>query len=129
MTVNMDSLNRAIDRWNVGDLDGYLDLYDDNIRLHGYAPQPMDKAAATAFYRHVCESLAESGKRNPRLEVLDAFGSGDKIACRFVMSGTHSADFMGVSKSGANYVLPGSRSYDSLMARWSSAGRVPICWG
>jgi hypothetical protein len=26
--------------WNAGDLDGYLELYDDAIRLHGYSPEP-----------------------------------------------------------------------------------------
>jgi predicted ester cyclase len=30
---------------------------------------------------------------------LDAFKTGDEIACRFVMAGTHSGEFMGVPKS------------------------------
>jgi steroid delta-isomerase-like uncharacterized protein len=130
MTANMDSLNRAISAWNAGDLDGYLDLYDDSIQLHGYTPQPMDKAAVTGFYRQVCDSLAEKGKPNPRLEVLDTFESGDKVACRFAMSGTHSGDFMGVPKSGADYVLPGITilqfSNGKVVERWSSADMLGL---
>ena len=32
-------------RWNAGDLDGYLSLYDEGIRLHGYSPEPIVHAA------------------------------------------------------------------------------------
>ena len=38
------ALSAARDRWNAGDLEGYLRLYDEEIRLHGYSPEPMSKA-------------------------------------------------------------------------------------
>ena len=34
------TLLTAVDRWNAGDLDGYLTLYDEGILLHGYSPEP-----------------------------------------------------------------------------------------
>ena len=130
MTANMDKLNHAIGRWNAGDLDGYLDLYDDGIRLHGYTPQPMNKAEVAGFYRQIWASLAETGKPNPRLEILDAFETGDKITCRFVMSGTHSGEFMGVPKSGSDYILPGITilqfSGGRVAERWSSADMLGL---
>jgi hypothetical protein len=43
-----DALAAAIGRWNAEDVDGYLELYDDGIRLHGYARQPMDKVEVRA---------------------------------------------------------------------------------
>jgi len=39
--------------WNVGDLDGYLTLYDKAIKLHGYAPAPMNKAEVSGSYRQI----------------------------------------------------------------------------
>ena len=36
-----EALQRAVERWNAGDLDGYLRLYRDDIRLHGYSPEPL----------------------------------------------------------------------------------------
>ena len=53
MVTMEDVLGRAISRWNAGDLDGYLDLYDDRIKLHGYSAEPMDKAAVVNHYRTV----------------------------------------------------------------------------
>ena len=50
-TANEANLQRAFDAWNARDLDGYLALYDDSIRLHGYSPEPMDKASVAASTR------------------------------------------------------------------------------
>jgi hypothetical protein len=44
------NLHRAIAGWNRGGLDEYLELYDNAVRLHGYSPEPMDKAAVLGFY-------------------------------------------------------------------------------
>jgi hypothetical protein len=41
-----DALAKAVNCWNAGDLDGYLELYDDRIRLHGYSAEPMNKRAS-----------------------------------------------------------------------------------
>lgn len=48
---NLEHLRRAIEAWNRGDLDAYLELYDGGITLHGYSPQPMDKATVRASTR------------------------------------------------------------------------------
>lgn len=42
-------VERARDCWNAGDLSGYLSLYAEDVRLHGFAPEPMDKASVTGF--------------------------------------------------------------------------------
>lgn len=130
MNSDIDRLNRAIASWNAGDLDGYLTLYGDDIRLHGYTPQPMNKAEVAGFYRQIWDALPEKGKPNPRLEVLDIFASGDKVTCRFVMSGTHTGTFMGVPKSDADYVLPGITilkfADGRVVERWSNADMLGL---
>jgi hypothetical protein len=49
MATPQQALSAAQQRWNAGDLDGYVRLYDERIRLHGYAPEPMDKAQVRDF--------------------------------------------------------------------------------
>lgn len=51
MPVPQQALSAALACWNAGDLDGYLSLYDEGIRLHGYSPEPMDKVQVRASTR------------------------------------------------------------------------------
>lgn len=44
MATPQEALAAAYGSWNAGDLDGYLSLYDEGIALHGYSPEPMNKA-------------------------------------------------------------------------------------
>jgi ketosteroid isomerase-like protein len=53
MATPQDALSAAHASWNAGDLDGYLELYDERIALHGYAPEPMGKAEVRGFYAAV----------------------------------------------------------------------------
>ena len=64
MTDLVAAVERARNSWNKNDLAGYLALYDDSIRLHGYSPEPMDKTAVKAFYETVTAALGE-GERGP----------------------------------------------------------------
>ena len=56
-TTQAGALSDALERWNAGDLDGYLELYDERIRLHGYSPEPMTKTAVRAFYRQIFKAF------------------------------------------------------------------------
>lgn len=107
MVTMEDVLGRAISRWNAGDLDGYLDLYDDRIELHGYSAEPMDKAAVVNHYRTVWAALAADGSANPHLDIKEVLSNSDRLACRFVMSGIHQGPFMGVPATGRPYLCQG----------------------
>jgi steroid delta-isomerase-like uncharacterized protein len=104
MTVEgmIQRLQEAIGAWNRGDLDEYLTIYDDRVTLHGYAPQPMDKAAVRAFYEGIFVGLPGS-----RIELLDTFGSGDRVVTRFVQRGRHDGELMGVPATGRDIELNG----------------------
>jgi predicted ester cyclase len=130
MASNRELITHAVECWNAGDLDGYLRLYDANIRLHGYSPEPMDKAAVTEFYSSVFAGLTEPGKPAPRLELLDIVEDGDKIATRFVLTGRHSGAFMNVPASGNDFVLPGMTilqfANGAVIERWSNADMLGL---
>jgi predicted ester cyclase len=93
--------------WNAGDLPGYLMLYDASIRLHGYGPEPFDKAAVVGFYEAIWAALAADGRPNPELEFFETVEEDDRYACRFVMRGVHCGPFLGVAATGRPYALGG----------------------
>jgi Predicted ester cyclase len=117
--ANEASLQRALDAWNTRDLDGYLTLYDDAIRLHGYSPEPMDKSAVRGFYAMIHQAFD-----GPKLVFHDVFGSGDRLVVRFTMTGTHRADFIGIAPTGRSVAVDGITilhfKEGKCVERWSS---------
>jgi steroid delta-isomerase-like uncharacterized protein len=102
MDRQAQALSAAVENWNAGDLDGYLTLYDDDIRLHGYSPEPMDKAGVRAFYEGIFTAFAK-----PQLEFHELLWDGDACTIRFTMSGRHEGAFMGAPATGQEIALPG----------------------
>lgn len=125
MTDLAARVEAARERWNAGDLDGYLTLYDDNIKLHGYSPEPMDKPAAIGFYQMIWGALAAPGGTNPQLDFHELLSEGQMYCVRFTMSGVQDGDFMGVPATGKPYALAGMTMLrfdgDTVVERWSSA--------
>jgi predicted ester cyclase len=102
MTTPQDRLAAAHASWNAGDLDGYLELYDDAIRLHGYAPEPMGKAEVRGFYGAIFAAFG-----SPQLAFHQVLWDDDVCAIRFTMTGRHVGEFMGVPATDADIALPG----------------------
>ena len=125
MSKQTDAVERARERWNAGDLPGYLALYGEGIRLHGYTPAPMGKAEVAAFYRNIFTAFG-----SPQLAFNEVLESGESVTIRFTMTGTHVGDFMGVSATGRSIALPGITILhiqgDSVIERWSSADMLGL---
>jgi predicted ester cyclase len=127
MSANREALNRALAGWNAGDLERYLDLYDERIKLHGYTPEPMNKAEATGFYSSIFAAFPAA-----RLDFHDVLETGDRVAVRFTMTGRHEGDFLGVPPTHRKIALPGITILrfedDSGLAieRWSTADMLGL---
>ena len=121
----VERLEQAIADWNRGDLDEYLTLYDEGVTLHGYAPEPMDKAAVRGFYEGIFAGLPGS-----QIELLDTFGSGDRIVTRFVQRGRHDGALMGVPATGRDIEMPGITVLafrdGHVVERWASADMLGL---
>jgi predicted ester cyclase len=102
MPTPQQALSAALERWNAGDLDGYLWLYDEGIALHGYSPEPMDKVQARGF----CEGTFRAFGA-PKLEFHEVLQDGQACTIRFIMTGRHIDEFMGVPATGTPIALPG----------------------
>ena len=66
----------------------------------------MDKAAVTGFYQTIHAALGEGERGPPRLAFHEILTDQNLYSCRFTMSGTHRAAFMGVPATGRPYVRP-----------------------
>jgi predicted ester cyclase len=102
MTTPQQRLDAARDAWNAGNLDGYLNLYDEAITLHGYTPEPMGKAEVRAFYQGIFAAFG-----HPQLEFHETLWDSDAVAIRFTMTGRHVGEFMGAGATGRDIALPG----------------------
>jgi predicted ester cyclase len=119
------ALSAAHDSWNAGDLEGYLRLYDEEIRLHGYSPEPMSKAQVRGFYQGIFSAFD-----TPKLSFEEVLWNGDTCAIRFTMTGRHVQEFMGVPATGTAITLPGLTILhfrgDRVIERFSQADMLGL---
>jgi steroid delta-isomerase-like uncharacterized protein len=124
-TSNEAAVAGAIERWNAGDLDGYLELYADDVRLHGYTPEPMDKPAVRAFYEAFFAAFP-----GIQIKVDEMFGADERVSCRFTLSGRHDGPFMGVPATGSSITLTGITVMHvrdgRCVERWSCADMLGL---
>jgi steroid delta-isomerase-like uncharacterized protein len=99
---NEANVQRALEGWNAGNLDQYLELYHESIKLHGYTPEPMSKAEVRGFYQMVQDSFD-----GPQLAFHEVFSNDDRLVIRFTMTGTHRGDFMGIPPTGRDVAVDG----------------------
>jgi hypothetical protein len=128
LVSNLDVFNKAIESWNAGDLDGYLSMYDETVALHGYSPEPLDKAGVVARYKNIWANLSMPGKKSPLLTIDDVFEAGDRVVSRFTMSGVQSGTFINFAATGNRYDLPGITILEfrngKVVVRWSCTDRL-----
>ena len=121
----VDQVERARQRWNAGDLPGYLELYAEDLRFHGVEPDPMDKPSVAGFYQQLWSALGAPGRPSPQLDFHEQLVDGDLYSCRFAVSGEHRGDFMGVPATGRPYGFQGITIMrfrgDQVVERWTAA--------
>jgi predicted ester cyclase len=110
----------AMARYSVGDLDGYLELYDDSIVLHGYGPEPfVGKEQVREFYAGIMAAFSD-----PELVGDEVFAVGDRGVIRFTLTMTHTGEFWGAPASGNRVSASGITilrfANGRCVERWSS---------
>jgi predicted ester cyclase len=125
MSTPQDALAAARASWNAGDLDGYLSLYDERIRLHGYSPEAMDKDQVRGFYTAIFAAFD-----SPQLDFHEVLWDGTACTIRFTMTGRHVGEFMGVGATGVDIALPGITILhfdgDRVVERFSQADMLGL---
>jgi predicted ester cyclase len=117
---NKAALQRAIDQWNAGDLEGYLQLYDPSVTLHGYPGVTPGLESVRQFYEGFCAAVPGS-----QLTLDGIVAEGDEVATRFTLRGTHRGELMGVPATGKDVTVPGITilrfAGGKCVERWSQA--------
>lgn len=117
---NEANLRRAIDAWNQGNLDAYLQIYHPDVVLHGYAGVEPGLDSVRQFYTGFFMAFPGS-----RLTIEDVVTEDDKVVCRFSLTGTHQGNFMGIPPTRKEVSFNGITILQfkagKCMERWSQA--------
>lgn len=103
------ALLRAVENWNRGDLNAYMELYDENIVLHRVPHDLTGKGAVQTSYEGMWRMFPGS-----RITLEDAITEGDKVACRYTVDATR-ADGRGISMFGVTIL---HFSKEKCVERW-----------
>lgn len=95
-------LTRAVDAWNSGDVDSYLDLYDERIKLHAVTYDFPDKSSVAEMYRGFFAATSDLV-----LTIDEAFGDGDRLCARYTVTAKHTGELMGIPPTGADISIIG----------------------
>jgi steroid delta-isomerase-like uncharacterized protein len=91
-----ETMRRAYDLINAGDVDGFGELLADDFIEHEETPglEPT-KVGVIAFFRMYIAAFPDL-----HFEAEDVLASGDKIVARARATGTHEGEFMGIPPTG-----------------------------
>jgi predicted ester cyclase len=84
--------------WNKGDLVSYLEMYDEDVVLHGYGPEPIGKG----FYAEMMESFPGSTVHLDELLEVD-----DRLIIRYTQARPHRGEFVGIEPTGRTVDMVG----------------------
>jgi hypothetical protein len=100
---NIDALQQAALRFKARDLEGHLKLYDPAVIHHGFSSRIRPGVAG--LRDHYASLL--KGFPDMRIDVDDLIADGEKVVHRFLFSGTHRGEFLGLPPSGKSVRAPG----------------------
>ncbi|MGH2739859.1 MAG: ester cyclase [Actinomycetota bacterium] len=99
---NEAELMRAVEAWNSGDVDSYMELYAKNIKLHAGTYDFPDRKAVESMYKGFHAATTDL-----RLEIHETFGQADTLAARYSVTGTHTGELMGMPPTGREISMTG----------------------
>jgi steroid delta-isomerase-like uncharacterized protein len=122
---NVAAIERAVEQMNSGNLEGYLELYADDLTVHGYPPEVQGKEGVSAFYASFAKALPDV-----ELTLEDTMGEGDKVAVRYRIRGTHQDELMGVAATGNKVDVDGQSFFrfenGRVVERWQSLDAMTL---
>jgi steroid delta-isomerase-like uncharacterized protein len=99
---NEAALMRAVEAWNSGDVDSYMELYAENIKLHAGTYDFPDKKAVEGMYKGFHAATSDL-----RLDIHETLGDGDRLAVRYTVTGTHTGELMDIPPTGQEISMTG----------------------
>ncbi|MFD2093201.1 ester cyclase [Blastococcus deserti] len=104
MTDHARTVATAVGLLNAGDVDGYVTrLYTEDAVFHGFPPQvPPGRDGIAAFFHAL-----RAGMPDAHIGAEDVVAQGDRVAVRFTLTGTHTGELLGASRTGRRIAVEG----------------------
>jgi steroid delta-isomerase-like uncharacterized protein len=122
---NEAALIQAVKAWNAGDVDSYMELYGENIKLHAGTYDFPNKNAVEGMYKGFLAATSDL-----RLEIHETIGDGDRLAARYTVNGTHTGELMGIPATGREISMTGITIMHfedgKVVERWDSDDSVEV---
>lgn len=115
---NIAIMTRAFDALNRRDIDACVQMLTPDFRIHVAGPPP--RRGTTAWTSNV--AIMFKAFPDARVHVDDIFASGNKVAVRARITGTHDGPFLGQPATGRPI------SYDSIELYEITDGRISAEW-
>lgn len=117
----------AVGRLNAGDVDGYVTaLYHPHATFHGFPDAfGSDRDGIAAFFRALVAAVPDTC-----ITARDLFASGDRVAVRFALTGTHRGGLLGADGTGQALDVEGITVLrfegDRVAERWNRLDDVTL---
>jgi len=90
---NLELLRKSLAKFNAGDLDGYLEMFDKAVMFHGLSRKLKPGVGGLReYYTDLRRAFPDM-----RLASEDVLADGEKVANRYTFYGTHKGEYMGVA--------------------------------
>jgi predicted ester cyclase len=103
----------------------YFDLYSDDIVLHGYAGVDPGIESVKRYYQAFWSAFPDA-----RVTVEDKVEQGDKMALRFLITGTHQGPILNVAPAGTPVSFAGMTilqfNSGKCVERWSITDSISL---
>ena len=90
---NLELLRKSLAKFNAGDLEGYLEMFDKAVIFHGLSRKLKPGVGGLReYYTDLRRAFPDM-----RLASEDVLADGEKVANRYTFYGTHKGEYMGVA--------------------------------
>ena len=94
--VNEAALMRAVEAWNSRDVETYLDLYDERLKLRAGTYAFPNKQSIADMYRGFFAATSDL-----RLTNHETLGQEDRLCARYTVTARHTGELIGTAPPGA----------------------------
>jgi len=114
------TIARAVAKLNNGDVEGYATtLYAPGCRFHGFPDAfPPTRDGIVAFFHALIDAVPDA-----QIAAQDLLRDGDRVAIRFLLTGTHQGELFGAAGTGRSLEVEGITIVefvgDQVVERWN----------
>ncbi|MDW0120868.1 MAG: ester cyclase [Nitrososphaeraceae archaeon] len=104
----------------------YFDFYDDSLVIHGFPPNlPTNKEGFKQFIYLLWKAFPDI-----RIIFEDIIIEGNKVVCRYYLTGTHNGDFGDLQSTGKKFKVNGMTEFSfsnaKIVERWNLVDMVSL---